>query len=47
MDGAYSTHGRDDKYVQNIGKPEEKRPLRRRRRGWKDNIKVDVNEIGK
>jgi hypothetical protein len=27
------------------GKPEEKRPLRRRRR-WVDNIKMDIGEIG-
>jgi hypothetical protein len=25
--------------------PEEKRPLRRRR-GWKDNIKMDLHEVG-
>jgi hypothetical protein len=27
-------------------KPEGKIPLARRRRGWVDNIKVDVREIG-
>jgi hypothetical protein len=28
------------------GKPEEKRPLGRPRRGWVDNIKMDFREIG-
>jgi hypothetical protein len=29
-----------------VGKPEEKRPLGRPRRGWVDNIKMDLREIG-
>jgi hypothetical protein len=29
-----------------VGKPEGKRPLRRRRRRWVDNIKMDLGEIG-
>jgi hypothetical protein len=29
-----------------VGKPEEKRPLGRRRRLWVDNIKMDLREIG-
>jgi hypothetical protein len=29
-----------------VGKPERKRPLRRRRRRWEDNIKMDFREIG-
>jgi hypothetical protein len=29
-----------------VGKPEGKRPLRRPRRRWVDNIKIDVREIG-
>jgi hypothetical protein len=29
-----------------VGKPEEKRPLGRPRRRWKDNIKVDLHEVG-
>jgi hypothetical protein len=29
-----------------VGKPEEKRPLRRQRRRWIDNIKMDLLEIG-
>jgi hypothetical protein len=28
------------------GSPESKRPLRRRRRRWEDNIKMDLREIG-
>jgi hypothetical protein len=29
-----------------VAKPEGKRPLGRRRRGWLDNIKIDLREIG-
>jgi hypothetical protein len=29
-----------------VGKAERKRPLRRRRRKWLDNIKMDFREIG-
>jgi hypothetical protein len=29
-----------------VGKPEGKRPLGRPRRRWKDNIKIDLREIG-
>jgi hypothetical protein len=29
-----------------VGKPEGKRPLRRQRRRWVDNIKMDLREIG-
>jgi hypothetical protein len=29
-----------------VGKPEVKRPLRRPRRRWVDNIKMDLREIG-
>jgi hypothetical protein len=28
------------------GKPEEKKPLGRPRRKWKDNIKIDLAEVG-
>jgi hypothetical protein len=28
-----------------IGKPEGKRPLRRPRRRWEDNVKMDLREI--
>ena len=29
-----------------VGKPERKRPLGRLRRRWKDNIKMDLQEVG-
>ena len=29
-----------------VGKPEGKRPLERPRRGWEDNIKMDLEEVG-
>jgi hypothetical protein len=29
-----------------VGKPEGKRPLGRHRRRWKDNIKIDLQEVG-
>jgi hypothetical protein len=29
-----------------VGKPEGKRPLRRPRRRWEDNIKTNLREIG-
>ena len=29
-----------------MGKPEKKRPLGRPRHRWKDNIKMDVQEVG-
>ena len=29
-----------------VGKPERKRPLGRPRRRWKDNIKMDLQEVG-
>jgi hypothetical protein len=29
-----------------VGNPEGKRPLGRPRRRWKDNIKMDVQEVG-
>jgi hypothetical protein len=29
-----------------VGKPEGTRPLRRRRHGWVDNIKINIREIG-
>jgi hypothetical protein len=28
-----------------VGKPERKRPLRRQRRRWVDNMKIDLREI--
>jgi hypothetical protein len=29
-----------------VGKPETKRPLERPRRRWKDNIKMNLQEVG-
>jgi hypothetical protein len=29
-----------------VGKPDGKRPLRRLRRRWEDNIKMDLQEVG-
>jgi hypothetical protein len=29
-----------------VGKPDGKRPLRRPRRRWEDNIKIDLQELG-
>jgi hypothetical protein len=29
-----------------VGKPEGERPLRRPRRRWEDNIKMDLQEVG-
>jgi hypothetical protein len=29
-----------------VGKPEGKRPLGKPRRGWEENIKMDLREIG-
>jgi hypothetical protein len=29
-----------------VGKPEGKRPLGRHRRGWEDNIKIVLQEVG-
>jgi hypothetical protein len=33
-------------YRVSVGRPEGKRPLRRPRRKWKDNIKMDLKEMG-
>ena len=30
-----------------VGKPEGKRPLRSTRRRWEDNIKMDLQEVGR
>ena len=29
-----------------VGKPDRKRPLGRPRRGWEDNIKMNLQEVG-
>jgi len=48
MSGACSTYGRDENYIQFffVEKPEGKRPSWRHRRGWEDNIRMDLREIG-
>jgi len=33
-------------YIILVGKPEGKKPLRRPRCRWEDNIRIDVREIG-
>jgi hypothetical protein len=46
MGGACSAHGEDEKCVQNLdGKPEGTRIFGRPKR-WKDNIKMELREIG-
>jgi hypothetical protein len=46
VDGTCSTNGEKIAYKLLVGKPEGKRPLRRARRTWIDNIKVYLLEIG-
>jgi hypothetical protein len=47
MDGACSTNGAKwNAYRILVGKPKGKRPLRRPRHRWVDNIKMDLSEIG-
>jgi hypothetical protein len=47
MNKACSTHGRDENpYTVLVRKSEGKRPLRRPRCRWKDNVRVDLREIG-
>jgi hypothetical protein len=47
MGRAWSTKGRKrNAYSVLVGKPEGKRPLRRPRRRWVDNIKIYLREIG-
>jgi hypothetical protein len=40
------TGERKDLYGLLVGKPEGKRLLGRPRRGWEDNIKMDLKEVG-
>ena len=47
MGGAYSAYGEGRGMCRVLaGKPEGKRPLGRSRRGWEDNIKTDLQEVG-
>jgi hypothetical protein len=41
-----SMAGMENAYKCLVGKPERKRPLGRPRRRWKDNIRIDLREIG-
>ena len=48
MGGACSTYGGEERrgvFSVLVGKPEGKRPLRRPRRRWEDNIKMDLQEV--
>jgi hypothetical protein len=46
MGGACNTYGKGrGVYRVLVGKPEGKKPLRRPRRRWKDNIKMDFQEV--
>jgi hypothetical protein len=41
------TYGREERCILGlVGSPEGKRPLPRPRRRWKDNIKMDFQEVG-
>jgi hypothetical protein len=45
--GTCGTHGKGERCLQVlVGRPEEKRSLGRPTRGWEDNIKMDLREIG-
>jgi hypothetical protein len=47
MGGSCSTNGeKRNAYGLLVEKPEEKRPLRRQRRRWVDNITMDLGEVG-
>ena len=47
MDWACSTYGGEESCIQDLmGKTEGKRLLGRCRRRWKDNIKIDFQEVG-
>jgi hypothetical protein len=47
MGGACGAHGGvRGAYNILVGRPEGRRPLRRPRRRWEDNIKMDLMEIG-
>jgi len=48
MGGACSTYGEGRSvYRVLVGKSEGKRPLGRPRRRWEDNIKMDIQEVGR
>jgi hypothetical protein len=45
MGAARSTHGTYEKCIEDLGKPEGKRPIERRRRRWENNIRMNLKEI--
>ena len=48
MGGACGTYGGRERCAQDFGgKPEVKRPLGRPRRRWEDNIRMDLEEVGR
>ena len=46
MEHVVSVGERRGEYRVLVGKPEEGKPLRRPKRIWKDNIKIDREEVG-
>jgi hypothetical protein len=47
MGGTCSTYGEDERCIQVlVGKTEGMRPLGRPRRRWKNNINMDLQEVG-
>ena len=47
MGRACGTYGGRDVHKVLVGKPDGKRPLVRPRRRWEDNIKMDLEEVGR
>jgi hypothetical protein len=48
MGGACSAYGGEERCIQGlVGKPGGKRPLGRPRHRWEDNIKMNLQEVGK
>ena len=45
MGGACGAYGEDRGLHRMVGKPEGKMPLGRPRRGWENNIKMDLQEV--
>jgi hypothetical protein len=46
--GAYNTFGEEERCIQClVGKTEGKRPLGRPRLRWEDNIKIDLQVVGR
>ena len=48
MGGACGTYGREESCIRGFGEETQwKDPLGRHRRRWKDNIKMDLQELGR